>query len=65
MFNIELTPSAIEDLRYLKKYEQQMILDTLEMQLKWEPSNKTKKRRPLRPNDLSSWEPRVGKFRIF
>ena len=30
-----------------------------------EPLVETRHRKPLRPNDLSAWELRVGNFRVF
>ena len=65
MFNIELTESALEDLHYLKKFEQALVLDAIEMQLSAEPMAPTGNRKQLRPNDLSAWELRIGKYRAF
>lgn len=36
-----------------------------ERQLIHEPTKETRNRKPLRPNDLSQWELRVGDFRVF
>lgn len=33
MFNLEFTASAEDDLRYFRKYEQNMLLDAIEQQL--------------------------------
>ena len=65
MFNLELTASAEDDVRYFRKYEQKMLLDAIEQHLGWEPTTKTRNRKPLRPNDLSRWELRVSEYRIF
>ncbi len=65
MFEIEFTESAIQDLHYFKKSEQNLILDKTDMQLQWEPATETKHRKRLRPNDLSEWEIRIGKIRVF
>ncbi|RUT03646.1 hypothetical protein DSM106972_052850 [Dulcicalothrix desertica PCC 7102] len=65
MFELDFTESAIGDLRYLKKTEQNLILDSLEEQLTQEPLNVTKNRKPLRSNDISAWELRVDKYRVF
>ena len=65
MFEIEFTASALEDLRQYKKGEQSLILDRIESQLKAEPLVETRNRKPLRPNDLSQWEVRIEKFRVF
>ncbi|HKV07975.1 MAG TPA: type II toxin-antitoxin system RelE/ParE family toxin [Thermoanaerobaculia bacterium] len=65
VFKVELTRSALEDLRYLKKLEQRLVLDSIENQLSFEPTTSTRNRKRLRENRLSEWELRVGVFRIF
>ena len=65
MFDLEITESARDDLRFLKPFEQRHILDAIAQQLPNEPLTVTRHRKPLRPNDLSTWELRVGKYRIF
>jgi len=65
MFEVVFTESALEDLRFLKKTEQKVVLDAIEQQLVTEPLTETRNRKPLRPNDLSSWEARVGSQRVF
>jgi mRNA-degrading endonuclease RelE of RelBE toxin-antitoxin system len=65
VFEIEFTASALEDLGCFKKAEQNLILDNIEASLQHEPLAETRHRKPLRPNDLSAWELRVGNFRVF
>jgi addiction module RelE/StbE family toxin len=65
MFELEFTESAIEDLRYFKKAEQNLILDSVEQQVSQEPLTVTKNRKQLRPNDISTWELRIDKYRVF
>jgi len=65
MFTVVFTASALEDLRSLRKSDQNVILDALEEQLTASPATPTRNRKPLRPNDLASWELRVGDFRVF
>jgi mRNA-degrading endonuclease RelE of RelBE toxin-antitoxin system len=65
VFHLEITESARDDLRFLKPFEQRRILDAMAQQLPSEPLIPTRHRKPLRPNDLSTWELRVGKYRIF
>jgi mRNA-degrading endonuclease RelE of RelBE toxin-antitoxin system len=65
VFQLEVTGSARDDLRFLQPFEQRRILDALAQQLLNEPLTATRHRKPLRPNDLSTWELRVGKYRIF
>src|SRR5262245_38160909 len=65
MFAVHLTDSALQDLRYLRKADQNVVLDTIEQQLGIQPLTPTRNRKPLRPNDLASWELRVGSYRVF
>jgi mRNA-degrading endonuclease RelE of RelBE toxin-antitoxin system len=65
MFEIEFTASAIEDLSFLRKFEQRFVVDMIERHLAAAPLEPARNRKPLRPNDLSSWELRLGDFRVF
>ena len=65
MFKIELTPEAIDDLRLLRKYEQQQISEIIKIQLAHQATKETNNRKRLRPNQLAEWEQRVGDFRVF
>jgi mRNA-degrading endonuclease RelE of RelBE toxin-antitoxin system len=65
MFEVVFTESAVADVRFLKKAEQNVVFDAIEQQLAKEPLVQTRNRKPLRPNDLSSWEARVGSYRVF
>ena len=65
MFETKFTESAYDDLVHFRKSEQSVILDAIEEQLSTEPATPTRKRKPLRPNELSDWELRVGKYRVF
>jgi mRNA-degrading endonuclease RelE of RelBE toxin-antitoxin system len=65
MFEVVFTKSAVTDLHFLKKAHQKAVLDAVEQQLMTEPLAPTRNRKPLRPNDLSAWEARVGAHRVF
>jgi mRNA-degrading endonuclease RelE of RelBE toxin-antitoxin system len=65
MFEIEFTPEAEQDLKWFRKNEQNVILDGIEAQLRYEPTVETRNRKQLRPNKTAEWELRVGKFRVF
>lgn len=65
MYQIELSPSAVEDLKSLKRFEQRFVLDSIEQHLSFEPTNLTRNRKPLRQNEISEWELRLGDFRVF
>jgi mRNA-degrading endonuclease RelE of RelBE toxin-antitoxin system len=65
MKRLVFTQSALDDLEYLRKADRRVVLDAIDQQLTTEPLQKTKNRKPLRPNDLSAWELRVAGFRVF
>jgi len=65
MYEIEFTPTAREDLRYFKKYEQNIIIEAVETQLAYEPTVETTNRFQRNPPYLADWELRVGDFRVF
>ena len=64
-FEIALTPEAVEDIGVLTTFEQRLLLDAIEARLAYEPLTETRNRKPLEPNDLSAWEMRVGRLRVF
>ncbi|NBD35084.1 MAG: type II toxin-antitoxin system RelE/ParE family toxin [Chloroflexi bacterium] len=65
MYEIEYTRDAFEDLSDFKKYGQQIIVSAIDEQLTWQPILETRNRKPLRPNEISRWELRIGKYRVF
>jgi len=65
MFEIKFIPEAIEDIRSLRKHERKRIIEEIEAQLKHQPTQETKNRKKLRPNQLAEWELRIGKFQVF
>jgi len=65
MFEIEFTGIAADHVRGYRKFEQQIILDTIEEQLRYAPTTETRNRKRLGGNELSDWELRVQTFRVF
>jgi mRNA-degrading endonuclease RelE of RelBE toxin-antitoxin system len=65
MYRVQFTPSAREDLRWFRKFDQQRIISVVEAQLQHEPTVVTQQRKQLRPNQLAEWEVRSGRYRIF
>lgn len=64
-FNIEFTERARDNLLVLRKRDQQVIVDEIDIQLSNEPDKPTRKRKRLQENPLAPWELRVGDFRAF
>jgi mRNA-degrading endonuclease RelE of RelBE toxin-antitoxin system len=65
MFDIELTPEAVEDIRLLRKFDMERVINGIETQLKFQPMQETRDRKRLRPNKMAEWELRIDKFRVF
>jgi mRNA-degrading endonuclease RelE of RelBE toxin-antitoxin system len=65
MFAIKFTPEAADDLRQLRKYNQQRIISAVETQLAYQPDSESRNRKRLRPNPIADWELRVGIHRVF
>jgi mRNA-degrading endonuclease RelE of RelBE toxin-antitoxin system len=65
MFETRFVESALEDLVFLGKFEQRFVVLMIEHHLSLEPATPTRKKKPLRPNDLAAWELRLGAFRVF
>ena len=62
---VVLSPEAIDHLVALTAHQRRIILDAIETHLTHEPTVATRRRKPLRPNPLSSWELRVGQYRVY
>jgi len=64
-FEISFLPDAQEHLARFSARDQTFLLDEIDRQLLYEPDRQTRNRKPLGPNELATWELRVGKFRVF
>src|SRR5262249_11548576 len=64
-FAVEVTPQAREHLRALRKRDQQIIVDAIEVQLTHQPDQETRNRKRLEENPLAPWELRGRSFRVF
>jgi len=58
-------PIALDHLRGLNARDQRIVVDTIDDQLTYQPDVVTRHRKPLEPNDLATWELRIGDFRAF
>jgi mRNA-degrading endonuclease RelE of RelBE toxin-antitoxin system len=65
MYEIEYTDRALEDIRWFKKHEQNIIIDAIEQQLRYEPTVETRNRKVMQPNSTAAWELRISVFRVF
>lgn len=64
-FFIDLSPDSQEQLDELTARQRKIVLDEIDMQLRYEPNVETRKRKPLDPNELAAWALRIGDFRVF
>ena len=62
---IILSPAALDHLSALTARQRRMVLDAIEIHLTHQPTTPTRRRKPLRPNPLASWELRVDQFRVY
>jgi hypothetical protein len=56
-FEIEFSPLAAEHVEAFRKRDQQIILDTIEVQLRHQPDQETRNRKPLEENRLCTISP--------
>jgi len=71
MYEIEYAEGIADDLANLRAYERKNILDSIEKQLKHEPTRETRNRKilvglaPPWEHIEPVWELRVGEYRVF
>jgi mRNA-degrading endonuclease RelE of RelBE toxin-antitoxin system len=64
-YRIEYSLEAIRHLRQLTARERSIGIDTVDQQLTHEPTVETQNRKEMLPNDLASWELRIGDLRVY
>lgn len=64
-YHIEYSPDTEEHFRVLTTRQQAIILDTVEEQLRYQPTVETRNRKPMRPNPIAPWELRIGTLRVY
>jgi len=65
VFKINFSSEALDDLLSFRPFEQKEILEAIEVQLVYQPTNPTRNRKQFRPNNLAQWELRLDNLRIF
>ena len=70
MYEIRLAPDAQNELRALKAFDRQRVLDAIEKSLRREPTKEATNRKKLEPRpELSQlgplWELRIDEYRVF
>ena len=64
-FQVTLTPSADEDLKHYRAFEQRAIIDAIKVHLTLDANVETKRRKRLAGHPIAPWELRVGNCRVF
>ncbi|MCU0491580.1 MAG: addiction module toxin RelE [Chloroflexaceae bacterium] len=64
-FIINVTPSAREDIRFFKAYEQRIIADGIRLFLTRDALVANNRRKLLDSNPIAPWELRIDNFRVF
>jgi len=64
-YRIEYAPEAEDHLRALTARQRAVVLNTVDKQLSFQPTVRTKNRKPLRPNLLAPWELRIDTLRVY
>lgn len=62
---IEYSPAAEDHLRALTARQCVTVLDQVDVQLQYEPTVRTRNRKPMRPNLVAPWELRIGNLRVY
>lgn len=64
-YRIEYSPDTEEHFKVLTARQQSIVLDTVERQLRYQPTVETRNRKPMRPNPVAPWELRIGVLRVY
>jgi mRNA-degrading endonuclease RelE of RelBE toxin-antitoxin system len=64
-YKIEYSPEAENHLQALTARQRTIVLDNVDKQLQYQPTVRTKNRKPMRPNLLAPWELRIGNLRVY
>ena len=64
-FEVELTEEAFSHLAAFKKFERNIILDAIKLQLPYQAIEETRNKKSLRENPLADWELRIQDYRVF
>ncbi len=64
-FKILFAPDARDQIKHLSARDRSIIVDAVDIQLTYQPNVPTRNRKPLRPNNLATWELRIGEYRVY
>jgi mRNA-degrading endonuclease RelE of RelBE toxin-antitoxin system len=64
-FDIRYSAKAQSHLDALRRFDQLVVADAIETQLRHQPTSPSRHRKPMRSDLISAWELRVGNFRVY
>ncbi|MBI1917031.1 MAG: type II toxin-antitoxin system RelE/ParE family toxin [Planctomycetes bacterium] len=64
-YRIRYSTDAETHLRALSAAQRSLVLDTVDRQLRHQPTSETRNRKFMRPNPLAPWELRIRNLRVF
>jgi mRNA-degrading endonuclease RelE of RelBE toxin-antitoxin system len=64
-FSIIILPQADRDIQHYRVPVQRVIIDGIRLYLSQDADQETKRKKPLRPNPIASWELRIDIYRVF
>jgi mRNA interferase RelE/StbE len=64
-YRTEYTRPALGHLRDLTARQRATVIDEVSQQLPYEPTRETRNRKEMLPNDIASWELRIGDVRVY
>lgn len=67
MYTIEFSSQAEADLKWYSRREQNILLDGIKSNLRYEPTKITTNRKPCRsePDQVADWELRISVYRVY
>ncbi len=63
-FAINISDEAATQIGGLARYARRIVLDGIELHLRYRPTEETRRIKLLRPNDVAPWELRLGDYRV-
>jgi mRNA-degrading endonuclease RelE of RelBE toxin-antitoxin system len=64
-YKIEYAPETEKHFEWLTARDSAIVLDTVPRQLSYEPTVRTRNRKPLEASPLAPWELRIGRLRVY
>lgn len=64
-YQILYSPEAVDHLRQLTARQQAIVVDTVAKQLQYRPDQQTRNRKMMDPNEVGTWELRIGDIRVY